>query len=836
MFGACSDKHQNSAQAPLLIGDSFIINRTQDSGKKNTYIGIKRESLEKEFLLQGEIIRQPVVAKFSNLKSRIVIFSENNDRLNMMEAVDGHSSSSSLSQNIILTQFKIIKEENGILYFDFSEGMSKIFITGDWYASDSKGAEYSPDRAWKTAALSTSYTERAETDAENNLVIKQIAQLHSTAKVGAGDDSEGDVETIQIPVEIKYYLSPYKTNLGFVSRLSPGFSTVGFFEIAPRLEDGGGTAMYATRWDERKPIIYSISANTPSEFVQAVKDGVLYWNKAFGKEVLHVTMAPKGVTAPDFHYNMIQWVDWKDAGYAYADAQMDPRTGEILHSSVFLTSVFGFSAKNKARQILRRLSFEKENKKTGTNSTHLSLSGFQKTGLCDHPYPQDLPSVLTQVLEDVENGVKDESALLKLAQDTITETVAHEVGHTLGLRHNFAGSLESKIPNSERDNVFRDYLTNGKAPANSQPSSSVMDYQVFQESLLTGDHIVSMDAALEYDTKAIQLLYYNQKPDRMPLFCTDTQVGRFLDCAAFDYGPSIFEFMQLSEKKAFENLPYFLMETYISKKSPATPKSTDIRHALPGIGSFALQAMVPRITFLKALSEDSRFLKAEKGTTGDDNKTYLLKEIQKNGGIQAFLSQEPVSNSQALKKRFQELLNSDIYMKSEGAGGSYAFSDEEKLVMLREANFFFDNLPIAVPYAQLGIYKQVHKFTLENMGSELSFVFAQLAARILETKMGTVPVETIGSDGTKVKIEVPNFFFDDDIRLQAAKLLNERSEDPIWGRRARIALKNHFKGLIDSSFKTLDFTKVSLENFSDAMGSWILTNRKIITLLSVGDE
>ena len=94
---------------------------------------------------------------------------------------------------------------------------------------------------------------------------------------------------------------------------------------------------------------------TPKEYKKAIKEGVLYWNKSFGEDVLDVIDAPHGVSAPDFSHNIIQWVDWKTAGFAYADAQMDPRTGEILHAQVFLTSVFAFSSRTKAQKLLNRL-------------------------------------------------------------------------------------------------------------------------------------------------------------------------------------------------------------------------------------------------------------------------------------------------------------------------------------------------------------------------------------------------------------------------------------------------------------------------------------------------
>ncbi len=826
MFNACSKDSDKDVHAPLFIGDSFVVEK-ESSVKKNHLIGIKRSSLEKEFLLQGELIQQPIVPKFNNLKSRIVMFSEKNDQINMMEAIDGHTSSSSLPQNILLAQFKIMKEENGILFFDFSEGMSKIFVSSDWYASDSKGSSYKAENSWKIAELANNFIESAEADKDNNLVIRQIAQVKADSKQGSS----------QMPIEARYYLTPYFKNKGFEARVSPGMKNVGFFEISPRLLMGGGEQTLVTRWDERKTIIYSISSNTPKEYIQAITDGVLYWNKAFGKDVLKVVMAPEGVTAPDFHYNIIQWVDWKDAGFAYADAQMDPRTGEILHSSIFLTSVFAFGAKNKAHQILRKLNFEKSKTKKLTGSTELSLEGFQQGHLCDYDIGEDLTAIISSVLNEIEIGKTDETALLKIAQDTLRETVAHEVGHTLGLRHNFAGSLSSNIPNGERDTVFKNYLASGKASDTLTPTSSVMDYQLFQDSLITGDQIATWNKALEYDTKAIRQLYYNETPKDMPLFCTDSQIGMYIDCAPFDYGPSVFEFIKSSEQKSFEALPYILMESFIAEKSVAPGHiAKPLSKALPNSVSFAVKAMMPRHTLLQALSEDAYFLKAQRGTSGDDNTVYLIDEIQKAGGLNALLSPSRIDEINRAEAVFLELLNNDVYTRSEGLGGEYEFTAKDKDVMKRAARLFFSNLPNAIAPAELLIYKQPIRFRIEPFGNELANIFAQKAQYILESSMGHISAEVLAPDGSKVKIDAPRFFFSDASRKEAAAILNDRSDDLIWGYKAKVTMRNHLKAIMDNAFQHHDFSTIAIEGLPDELGTWVLTNRQILDILKTSKD
>lgn len=836
-FVSCAQDSKNPAQAPLLIGESFVVDHRELTSNSETYIGIRKSSLEKEFLLQGEIIPQPKVAQFNNLKSRIVLFKLVNNTLNMLEAVDGHTSSVSIPQNILLAQFTVVKDENDIIFFDFSEGMSKIYVSEDWYASDFSGSAYNSNQAWKSLGLSANYIEEAKTDKNNNLVIRQIAQVASSR------GGSQNLETTNIPVEIKYYLSPYRENPGFVPKKTSDFQQVGFFEVNPRLQSSGGQVVYASRWDERKTISYSISANTPEEYIESIKEGVLYWNKAFGKEVLKVDIAPEGIVAPDFNHNMIQWVDWNDAGYAYADAQMDPRTGEILHSSIFLTSVFAFSAKNKARQLIRRLHFEKGQASNEAapslgnraQAQHFSIEGFEQQHLCQYQFSQDFSIRLMRVLDDIENGRADEETLLKISQDTIREVVAHEVGHTLGLRHNFAGTLASTVPNEKRKEVFQDYLMSGEAPHDMNPTSTVMDYQQTLDTLLTGDIIHRREEALEYDNKAIKHLYYNESLKNMPLFCTDSHVGRYIDCGTFQFGPSVLEFIKMSEKEAFEALPYQLMEKFIAaKKGKSGEREIPLSQALPRPEQFAFNALKSRLTLLIALGENARFLKAEKGTTGDNNRSYLMKEISRLGGLQSFFSEDYFDDINKAKQTLKKLISDDVYTKSESPEDVFAFTSADKITMNRAASRFLTNLPFFIVPAEIMIYKAPVHFRVNSFENQVASIFASKAWTVLEFSMGETEFEMPDDFGEMKKVKVHNFFFPDSIRMNAAKILKQRNEDSIWGFRAKAELYRKFKNMIEEPFDPvhMKIEDLKVEELPPQLGQWVYTNRKILEALS----
>ncbi|MEK7691346.1 MAG: zinc-dependent metalloprotease, partial [Bdellovibrionota bacterium] len=435
----------------------------------------------------------------------------------------------------------------------------------------------------------------------------------------------------------------------FAAKETSDFDQVGFFEVPPTLETTSGrSSVKISKWDASKPITYSVSANTPAEYVDAVKDGILYWNKAFGKEIVKADVAPKGVTAPDPVHNVVQWVPWDRAGFAYADAQMDPRSGEIKNAQVYMTSAFTFGSKARMRKLLRSLrataagvlspAVDPEAAKNGDTKALLAQAkavfgalptdladttdltsgnlapaklnrqereklvdsvrqrlvsdhshvdeatagqpvgksikvGFTKpTRMCD----VDMTKQLEATMEAALDANADDATILRISQDYVRLIIAHEIGHTLGMRHNFAGSLASPMTAKERATAFNEYVTKGtKITADKVLSSSVMDYLIFSDDVLAGslmqNQSAEMKTAMAYDELAIQWAYAEkQLPLKgTPLFCTDSGMYRYLDCMVFDAGAKPIEYAASYRQQAVRDMPKTLVETYLSAKAPA---------------------------------------------------------------------------------------------------------------------------------------------------------------------------------------------------------------------------------------------------------------------------
>lgn len=151
-----------------------------------------------------------------------------------------------------------------------------------------------------------------------------------------------------------------------------------------------------------KPIIYYLDNGTPEPIRSALMEGAGWWNQAFEaagyKNAFQVRVLPDTADPMDIRYNMINWVHRSTRGWSYGESVVDPRTGEIIKGQVSLGSL-------RVRQ--------------------------------DYLIAQGL-------LAPFEKGMPEDDKMLKMALDRLKQLAAHEVGHTLGLMHNYASSVSNR--------------------------------------------------------------------------------------------------------------------------------------------------------------------------------------------------------------------------------------------------------------------------------------------------------------------------------------------------------------------------------------------------------
>jgi len=154
-----------------------------------------------------------------------------------------------------------------------------------------------------------------------------------------------------------------------------------------------------------EPIVYYIDRGAPPIILKALIEGASWWNQAFEaagfKNAFQVKALPEGADPMDIRYNMVNWLTRTGSpqrAFSYGSSYIDPRTGEIIKGVVTLGS-------DRHRQ------------------DYLIAEGLLQ------PYEDGKP--VTSKMEDV--------ALARIRQLS-----AHEIGHTLGLSHNFIASVKDR--------------------------------------------------------------------------------------------------------------------------------------------------------------------------------------------------------------------------------------------------------------------------------------------------------------------------------------------------------------------------------------------------------
>jgi hypothetical protein len=272
-------------------------------------------------------------------------------------------------------------------------------------------------------------------------------------------------------------------NLGF---FPSDFAATGANEMALPIQ-----RMHLGNLAPGKTLTYYLK-DVPPAYVQVAKEAIESWNIAFGKQLIKAEVAPAHIDAGDPRYHVMKWFDSTDSNLRWAGvAKMltNPDTGIVMGGTVYIqgdtllklySDLVAFTQKANAGGLTR-------------------LVGRIGNVEFDH---EEGESPVIPFFTDPKQDFAE------YMQEYYRETIAHEVGHVLGLRHNFRGSTQLSPTGA---------------------SASVMDY-------LPRAERNKYDGPGSYDMAAIDFAYNSKNPSSAQPFCTDDDIDKFYDCNQGDYG------------------------------------------------------------------------------------------------------------------------------------------------------------------------------------------------------------------------------------------------------------------------------------------------------------
>lgn len=228
----------------------------------------------------------------------------------------------------------------------------------------------------------------------------------------------------------------------------------------------------------KQPIVFWLDRNIPLQYRASVEAGVLEWNKAFERigfrDAIVVRQQPDDADWDDMdaRHASIRWFVGADVGFAIGPSHSDPRTGEIIDADIGMSDVFGRSTRR----------FFVEDIGTGGASPAVAHEGHGHAARLTLPglragremctYAADAATEMGFALDVIEargDLEPDSPEVESIVQSVVKDTIMHEVGHVLGLKHNFKSSTV----------YSRQQLQDAAFTAKNGISGSVMDYTGF---------------------------------------------------------------------------------------------------------------------------------------------------------------------------------------------------------------------------------------------------------------------------------------------------------------------------------------------------------------------
>lgn len=310
-----------------------------------------------------------------------------------------------------------------------------------------------------------------------------LAQLGLDSKSHLADDRS-------LPFQVTYLIYPRKESDYVPRHADPrvGYFAQEFFDHKLFKEDDRVVQLInrfnlkkqdptAARSEPVKPIVWYIDPSIPREFRPAVREGILRWNKAFDRigyqNAIQVQEIPEGEEwdHSDMRHNVVRMSNSENAGFAIALLRTDPFTGEILNASVNIDNNIVWFAFREFRSFADPAgkSFQSALAKLVKSDAEGAGIRLRPRGWTDHTCTigeGKLCSAEFGLAAGRMLGSFSKISEKEYVDQFIADVISHEIGHCLGLRHNFVASTSLTASDLANDATTREQGN----------SASVMDY------------------------------------------------------------------------------------------------------------------------------------------------------------------------------------------------------------------------------------------------------------------------------------------------------------------------------------------------------------------------
>lgn len=465
----------------------YTLYRKKESGRETIYMELKESQLNQLILIQatastgnGKTVSagDPLVdipVKFVRMPDeKIYMITPNTDYRADAASPIGRSIKRSFPDGYVDTyKVEARQESRKSLLINISEVFKgDLFMVGQAIAMGTSpgsvgGAPYGMDREKTYIAEIKNFPE--------NMVFETAYHFMGGARGGL--DTLADPRSM--PIRVIYNVSPLP-DTGYKPRAAD--SRIGYFLTEYQSFDDDNkldpNIRFINRWNLRKAnpaaamsppnkqIVFWLDNAIPAEYRDAVKQGILLWNKAFEKigikDAIAVNQMPDKPDwdSADLRYNVVHWISSPSLAYAVAHPRMNPLTGEILNAGINVDGNFTRAIKiERDDQVDPVACWLDPTPELRANSIDPRRCQFG-TGMMEQAWFGHM------ALDMLQGGGIDDKAYVNAY---LREVVAHEMGHILGLRHNFIASTYHTDAE----------LTDGKLIAETGTTASLMDYTPF---------------------------------------------------------------------------------------------------------------------------------------------------------------------------------------------------------------------------------------------------------------------------------------------------------------------------------------------------------------------